>query len=73
MEAVEALLRWRHPRTWLYSPNEVIPGGARVQLAEKLGWVLNTACEQLHQWQHLGLVDLQMCVNISPGMYQRNL
>ena len=35
--------------------------------------MLNTACEQLYQWHQLGLVDLQMCVNISPGMYQRNL
>lgn len=44
------------------------------QLAERVGsWVLNTACEQLYQWHQLGMVNLQMCVNISPGMYQRNL
>ncbi|MGN4933444.1 putative bifunctional diguanylate cyclase/phosphodiesterase [Aeromonas rivipollensis] len=73
-EAVEALLRWRHPELGFIPPNEVIQVAEEFQLAEKLGsWVLNTACEQLHQWQHLGLVDLQMCVNISPGMYQRNL
>lgn len=73
-EAVEALLRWRHPELGFIPPNEVIQVAEEFQLAEKLGsWVLNTACEQLHQWQYLGLVDLQMCVNISPGMYQRNL
>ncbi|MGS3140362.1 putative bifunctional diguanylate cyclase/phosphodiesterase [Aeromonas sanarellii] len=73
-EAVEALLRWRHPELGFIPPNEVIQVAEEFQLAEKLGsWILNTACEQLHQWQHLGLVDLQMCVNISPGMYQRNL
>ncbi|MFM4911233.1 putative bifunctional diguanylate cyclase/phosphodiesterase [Aeromonas dhakensis] len=73
-EAVEALLRWRHPELGFIPPNEVIQVAEEFQLAEKLGsWVLNTACEQLYQWQQLGLVDLQMCVNISPGMYQRNL
>ncbi|WP_349919612.1 putative bifunctional diguanylate cyclase/phosphodiesterase [Aeromonas veronii] len=73
-EAVEALLRWRHPELGFIPPNEVIQVAEEFQLAEKLGsWILNTACEQLHKWQHLGLVDLQMCVNISPGMYQRNL
>ena len=63
---MEALLRWRHPELGFIPPNEVIQVAEEFQLAEKLGgWVLNTACEQLHQWQHLGLVDLQMCVNIS--------
>ncbi|WP_439828595.1 putative bifunctional diguanylate cyclase/phosphodiesterase [Aeromonas enteropelogenes] len=73
-EAVEALLRWRHPELGFIPPNEVILVAEEFQLAERLGsWVLNTACEQLYQWHQLGLVDLQMCVNISPGMYQRNL
>ncbi|PJG59156.1 putative bifunctional diguanylate cyclase/phosphodiesterase [Aeromonas cavernicola] len=73
-EAVEALLRWRHPELGFIPPNEVIMVAEEFQLAERLGgWVLNTACAQLYKWQQLGLVDLQMCVNISPGMYQRNL
>ncbi|MCF5865496.1 bifunctional diguanylate cyclase/phosphodiesterase [Aeromonas veronii] len=73
-EAVEALLRWRHPELGFIPPNEVIMVAEEFQLAERVGsWVLNTACEQLYQWYQLGMVDLQMCVNISPGMYQRNL
>jgi len=73
-EAVEALLRWRHPELGFIPPNEVIMVAEEFQLAERVGsWVLNTACQQLSQWHQLGLVDLQMCVNISPGMYQRNL
>lgn len=73
-EAVEALLRWRHPELGFIPPNEVIMVAEEFQLAERLGsWVLNTACAQLYQWHQLGMVDLQMCVNISPGMYQRNL
>lgn len=73
-EAVEALLRWRHPELGFIPPNEVIMVAEEFQLAERVGsWVLNTACEQLYQWHQLGMVDLQMCVNISPGMYQRNL
>ncbi len=73
-EAVEALLRWRHPELGFIPPNEVIMVAEEFQLAERVGsWVLNTACEQLYQWRQLGMVDLQMCVNISPGMYQRNL
>jgi len=73
-EAVEALLRWRHPELGFIPPNEVIMVAEEFQLAERVGsWVLNTACEQLYQLHQLGMVDLQMCVNISPGMYQRNL
>nr|WP_040319151.1 bifunctional diguanylate cyclase/phosphodiesterase [Aeromonas molluscorum] len=73
-EAVEALLRWRHPELGFIPPNELIQVAEEFQLSEKLGgWVLNTACAQLYQWQQLGLLDLQMCVNISPGMYQRSL
>ncbi|WP_421250801.1 putative bifunctional diguanylate cyclase/phosphodiesterase [Aeromonas sp. 600584] len=73
-EAVEALLRWRHPELGFIPPNEVIMVAEEFQLAERVGsWVLNTACEQLYQWHQLGMVDLQICVNISPGMYQRNL
>lgn len=73
-EAVEALLRWRHPQLGLIPPNEVIMVAEEFQLAERVGsWVLNAACEQLARWHRLGSVDLQMCVNISPSMYQRNL
>lgn len=73
-EAVEALLRWRHSELGFIPPNEVIMVAEEFQLADRLGsWILNTACKQLYQWHLLGMVDLQMCVNISPGMYQRNL
>ncbi|MCV5403679.1 EAL domain-containing protein, partial [Escherichia coli] len=50
-EAVEALLRWRHPELGFIPPNEVIMVAEEFQLAERVGsWVLNTACEQLYQW-----------------------
>ena len=39
-EAVEALLRWRHPELGFIPPNEVIQVAEEFQLAEKLGsWV----------------------------------
>ncbi|CAN5747976.1 hypothetical protein BH20ACT6_BH20ACT6_07830 [soil metagenome] len=52
IEAVEALLRWNHPRLG------VLPADAFVQLAEETGtlprighWVIDQACAQLQAWQ----------------------
>lgn len=63
--AVEALLRWHHPRRGLVAPSDFIP------LAEVTGaiipigrWVLDMACHQIALWRRR-LPDLTMNVNIS--------
>ena len=68
--AVEALIRWRHPERGNVGPDEFIP------LAESLGlirqidqWVLETACEQLRQWDLARLPPLRLAVNVSAGSF----
>jgi diguanylate cyclase (GGDEF)-like protein/PAS domain S-box-containing protein len=68
--AVEALIRWRHPERGNVGPDEFIP------LAESLGlirqidqWVLETACEQLRQWDAARLPPLRLAVNVSAGSF----
>ncbi|MBD1914592.1 MULTISPECIES: EAL domain-containing protein [Cyanophyceae] len=64
----EALVRWQHPTRGMISPAEFIP------LAEETGliiaidqWCLQTACEQMHQWQQRwpNLPPLTISVNLS--------
>ncbi len=68
VSAVEALLRWQHPRRGLTAPLDFIP------LAEEAGlmdivdeWVLSTACRQAESWgRQLGR-PLRVAVNLSAG------
>ena len=63
--AVEALVRWSHPRHGLIPPDQFIPLAEHTGLIAPLTlWVLETALRQLHGWQQAG-VALGMAVNIS--------
>ena len=59
----EALLRWRHPRNGMISPNEFIPLAEEADLIGLVGaWVLDQACKQAMSWpRHIGVA-----VNVSP-------
>jgi len=63
----EVLVRWRHPTRGLVSPIDFIPLAEESGVILPLGhWVLETACQQLVQWQHLpGLAHLSLAVNVS--------
>lgn len=62
----EALLRWRHPVHGIVSPVEFIPVVEETGMIEPIGaWVLDTACRQLREWQHVYGMDLSMSVNVS--------
>ncbi len=64
----EALLRWRHPRRGLVSPEEFIPLAEEIGLIGLLGdWVLRTACRTAAAWPALpdGAVP-RVAVNVSP-------
>ena len=70
--AMEALVRWRHPRHGLISPGEFIPVAEDSGIILHLGrWVLEHACRQGSIWHeaypHL---DLQISVNVSVRQYQ---
>ncbi|MCQ4347245.1 EAL domain-containing protein [Pseudomonas stutzeri] len=70
----EALLRWVHPQLGFVSPADFIP------LAEASGdilrigdWVLDTAIQQIEQWQPTGHLpnDFRLAVNVSPVQLTR--
>ena len=70
--AVEALLRWRHPRQGLLFPGDFIPVAEEIGLMLPLGyWVLREACRQVHQWhaQYPLLPPLIVSVNVSPRQF----
>ncbi len=62
---VEALLRWRHPRRGVLSPDEFIPSLEDTGLIVDVGrWVLTEACQQAATWHQRGY-GLTMSVNVS--------
>jgi diguanylate cyclase (GGDEF)-like protein len=70
--AVEALLRWNHPRHGSISPVEFIPLLEEMGLIVAVGkWVLKTACMQNAAWQKEGLPTVRMAVNVSAHQFYR--
>ncbi len=63
--AVEALLRWRHPKFGLVEPGDFIPMLERTGHIIEVGhWVLHKACRQAAQWNDSSR-RLGMSVNVS--------
>ncbi|MGI4846993.1 MAG: sensor domain-containing phosphodiesterase [Janthinobacterium lividum] len=63
--AVEALLRWTHPRLGEISPGEFIPIVERTSMAKAMtAWVLDSALKQLSDWRDM-TIPIRMSVNIS--------
>jgi diguanylate cyclase (GGDEF)-like protein len=63
--AAEALLRWKHPRRGMISPEVFIPLAERHGLIGSIGlWVIDEACRQAALWRERGL-RMRVAVNIS--------
>jgi len=64
--AVEALIRWMHPRRGLLAPGKFIDVAEDSGLIVPMGeWVLEKSCQQLREWQlRLGR-PLKLSVNLS--------
>src|SRR5216683_2349438 len=66
VEAVEALLRWRHPQRGFVAPDEFIPLAEQNGLIVEIGdWVLREACAQARRWRDAGGPGWQVAVNVS--------
>ena len=64
--AMEALIRWQHPKLGLVEPNTFIPVAEATGAILPIGiWVLKTACGQLKSWHNNNLPLIKMSVNIS--------
>lgn len=69
IRAVEALVRWNHPRLGLVSPAHFIPACESMGLIGALGlWVLAQAARQQVAWAAQGW-DLVVSVNLSPRQF----
>jgi photoactive yellow protein len=69
--AVEALLRWNHPRRGLVMPADFIPVAERTGLIAALGdWALREACRQVRRWLDLG-IEVRVCVNVSTVRFRQ--
>ena len=67
----EALIRWQHPQRGLLAPAEFLPAIEDHSLAVVVGeWVINTALNQIGQWQAAGLA-LAVSVNIGARQLQQ--
>src|ERR1700675_3286413 len=66
VEAVEALLRWKHPQRGFVAPDEFIPIAEQTGLIVEIGdWVLREACAQARRWRDAGGPGWQVAVNVS--------
>ena len=66
VEAVEALLRWRHPQRGFVAPAEFIPLAEQNGLIVEIGdWVLREASAQVRRWRDAGGPRWQVAVNVS--------
>jgi len=69
---VEALIRWQHPERGLVQPLDFLPAIEGLDVSVTLGeWVINSALEQINQWQHMG-INLPISVNISAFQLQQD-
>lgn len=73
--AVEALLRWRHPKKGVLLPMDFVPLAEETGLIIPIGeWVLRTACAQNKAWQDAGFPPIRVAVNVTAQQFrQKNL
>ena len=70
---VEALIRWEDPERGMIMPDEFIPLAEETGLISLIGdWVIETACQQVREWEIQGLGKLLLAVNISSVQFDHD-
>ena len=68
IKSFEALVRWRHPKLGLLSPNVFLPIAESTGLIVQIGdWVLREACREAKHWPE----EIKVAVNLSPVQFSR--
>ena len=66
VNAIEALVRWKHDTLGWISPNEFIPIAENAGLITNIGeMVLETACRHGAKWIEEGIPSAKIAVNLS--------
>jgi len=67
LNAVEALIRWNHPKKGLIMPDKFIPMATESGLINRVGWwVANEVCRQLSCWKDKNLIIFEyIAININ--------
>lgn len=67
VQAVEALVRWRHPELGVLGPDQFLRLAAETGLVVRLGgWVLAEACQQARRWEQWSARPPPVSVNLAP-------
>jgi len=67
LNAVEALIRWNHPKKGLIMPDKFIPMATESGLINRVGWwVADEVCRQLSRWKDKNLIIFEyIAININ--------
>ncbi|MBB1317453.1 EAL domain-containing protein [Shewanella sp. SR43-4] len=72
VKGVEALIRWDHPTRGVLAPGVFLDMAEELNLISEIGqWVLQTACNQLKQWQlQYNLLDEELTISVNLSALQ---
>ena len=66
IEAVEALIRWNHPKEGLIAPLRFIPLAEETGMMKEIGdWVIRNAVKDIQQWNEENEQSLALAINVS--------
>jgi len=72
IDAVEALLRWRHPERGRLSPSEFLSVAEETGQIIPLGfWVIEEVCRQLKRWESAGVPVPRVAINVAAAQFRQ--
>src|SRR5262249_26750587 len=72
IEAVEALVHWKHPQRGLVSKSEFISAAEQSGCIVPIGkWVIEEVCRQLGQWASAGVPVPRIAINVAAAHFRQ--